>query len=226
MSQYDPVELARQVAMFRSFDDEQLLQVGSLLQEQRYQKGQTIFLQDETGGCLYLIITGRVRIYLSAPNGSEATLRIYGAGSYFGELSVLDSSPRSASASALNDVVCAVLYRDDFLRLLSTNFSLVQQVLAVLTERLRYTTTYSEHLIFLNTSQRVAAMLLQLIATEEPLDDQPRLKITQHDLASLACTTRESVNHALREFANQGLIHLERGAITVLNQAGLHQQLP
>jgi CRP-like cAMP-binding protein len=94
-----------------------------------------------------------------------------------------------------------------------------------LTERLRYTTTYSEHLAFLNAPQRVAAMLVQLAELEDLEQSPLRLAITQHDLAALACTTRESVNHALRDLAAQDILRSERGVVVVLDLDALRQQI-
>ncbi len=216
----DRQTLLQQVGLFRSLDPAQLSQITARLQEQHYRKGDIIFQQGDPGVCLYIIARGRVRVYLESADGREVTIRIYETGSHFGEFAVFDGAPRSASAAALGNVATFVLYRDDFLELLRTNFDLVQQVLAFLTERLRYTTTYSEHLAFLSAPARVAAHLLQL-ATADPQSQTPRLNVTQHDLAALACTSRESVNYALRDFAARGLIQIERGAVVILDPAGL-----
>lgn len=214
----------QQVALFRSFDPAQLRQVADRLKQQQYRKGDIIFQQGDPGVCLYIIARGRVRVYLSSADGREVTIRIYETGSHFGEFAVFDGAPRSASAAALSNVTTFVLYRDDFLELLQANFDLVQQVLTLLTERLRYTTTYSEQLAFLNAPARVAAQLLQL-ATADPQPEPQRLKVTQHDLAALACTSRESVNYALRDFAERGLIQIERGAVILLDPAALREMV-
>jgi CRP-like cAMP-binding protein len=223
MVQREPIALAllRQVSLFRTFDEAQVQQVAALLKEQHYRKGDIIFQQGDSGGCLYIIGSGRVRVYLSGADGREVTIRIYGEGSHFGEFSVLDGAPRSASTAAISDVTTYVLHQDDFLSLLHTNSALVQRLLAALTERLRYTTTYSEKLAFLSTPQRVAATLLQLADLEPDTGSPVRLRLTQTDLASLVSATRESVNHALRDLADQRLICVERGAVVVLDRAAL-----
>lgn len=216
----DP-NLLRQVSLFRTLDEAQVEQVAVRLKEQRYHKGQIIFQQGEPGGCLHIIVSGRVRVYVSHIGGRELTLRIYGKGSHFGEFSVLDGAPRSASVAALSSVTTFVLYQHDFLELMQEDFGLVQRVLIILTERLRYTTTYSEQLAFLNAPGRLAATLVQLASQEGTEHDPVRLEVTQQDLATLVCTTRESVNHALRDFADAGLIRIERGAVVVLSRDGL-----
>src|SRR5215212_9013626 len=120
----------RQVPLFQALDDDQIRQIGGLLKERRYHKGDTVFHQGDPGGCLYLVTSGRVRIFVNSPDGREATVRFYGPNSTFGEFSVLDGQPRSASAAAVDDVATLALYRADFLGLLRQHFDLVERMLA------------------------------------------------------------------------------------------------
>jgi CRP-like cAMP-binding protein len=219
----EPTSLAavRQVQLFRTLDEAQLQKVSRLLKERRYRKGEIIFHQDDPGGYLYIISAGRVRIYVAGPDGREVTLRIYGPDSNFGELSVLDGESRSASAAALDDVITYVLYREDFLNLLRENFALVQHILAILAERVRYTTNYSEQLAFLSVPGRVAALLMRLAGAEAEVQAPVRLELSQQELADFANTTREWVNRALHDFAAEGLVRVERRAVVILNPDGL-----
>jgi CRP-like cAMP-binding protein len=215
----------RQVSLFQALDDEEVRQVSVLLKERRYHKGDTIFHQGDPGGCLYLVTSGRVRIFLSSPDGREATVRFYGPNSAFGEMALLDGQPRSASAAAVDDVVTLVLYREDFMGLLRRHFELVERMFAMLTERLRYTTSYSEQLAFLSVPGRVASVLLHLAGIEADPHKPARLDLTQDDLAKFANTTREWVNRSLKEFAEAGLVRVERKAVTVLDRAGLDRRV-
>ena len=219
----EPTILAaiRQVQLFRTLDEAQLQKVSKLLKERRYRKGEIIFHQDDPGGYLYIIGAGRVRIYVAGPDGREVTLRIYGPDSNFGELSVLDGESRSASAAALDEVTTYVLYREDFLNLLRENFALVQHILAILAERVRYTTNYSEQLAFLSAPGRVAALLMRLAGAEATVQAPIRLELSQQELADFANTTREWVNRALHDFAAEGLVRVERRAVVILDPSGL-----
>jgi len=217
--------IMRQIALFGALDDEQLQHVATLLKERRYRRDDTIFHQGDSGNCLYIIASGRVRIYLVSQDGREITLRIYGRGSAFGEFAVLDGEPRSTSAAAMEELTTFVLYRDDFMDLLRQNFALVQHVISMLTERLRYTTSYSENLAFLSGPERVAGLLVQLAGADPTARGPVRLELTQQELANFASTTREWVNRALRDFAEQGLVRLERGAVIVLDCAALRRQV-
>jgi CRP/FNR family transcriptional regulator, cyclic AMP receptor protein len=213
------------VPLFQLLDDQQVHKISLLLKERHYRKGDTVFHQGDPGGCLFLVTSGRVRIFLNSADGREATVRFYGPNSAFGEFSVLDGQPRSASAAAVDDVTTLVLYRDDFMPLLRQHFELVEQLFAMLTERLRYTTSYSEQLAFLSVPGRVASVLLELAGIEADPLTPARLELTQEDLAKFANTTREWVNRSLRELAEAGLIHVERKAVVVLDRAGLARRV-
>jgi CRP/FNR family transcriptional regulator len=118
-----------------------------------------------------------------------------------------------------------VLYRDDFMRLLRESFPLVEHVIQLLAERVRYNTAYTERLAFLSVPGRVAALLVQLADTAQADEGPARLELTQQELADFASTTREWVNRALRDFADRGLVRLERGAVIVLNRPGLRSSV-
>lgn len=219
------LSVVQQIALFQSLDDGQLHRISLLLQERHYPKDDIIFAQGDLGDCLYIVADGRVRISLLNPDGRELTICIYERGTAFGEFSVLDGRPRSATATALDTITLFVLYRADFLRLLQEDFVLVKHLLAMLTDRLRYTTDYSEHLAFLSVPGRVAARLVQLARMKADGDEPIRLRLTQQNLADFASTSREWVNHALGAFTDQGLIRCERGTVIVIDREGLQHQV-
>ena len=215
------IDLLRGVEIFRMLEDAQLRQVRTLLRRQRFRAGESIFLQGDPGDCLYIILDGYVRIYLLSADGREVTFRVYGSNTAFGEFAVLDGKPRSACAVAATDVSTMVIYREDFLALIERNVSVLYRVVEVLTERLRYTTLFSKSLAFLSTSGRVAAALVMLAEQASPLPGPVKLDITQQELAKYAGATREWTNHALHDFADEGLILIERRAVTVLDRERL-----
>lgn len=208
--------MLRQIELFKPLREDEAAAVSALFRARTFAAGALIFQRDDPGDCLYLIRSGRVRIVLPSEDGRAITLRIYGPGEVFGELSLLDGGPRTASAEAVEAVDAALLFRDDFLALLRVRFELVQHVITLLVERLRYTTRYTEQLAFMSIPGRVAAALLQLRAP-----DQARIAITQQDLASYVGVTREWVNRTLREFETRGWVTLTRGALQIVNAGAL-----
>lgn len=212
----------RQVPLFRTLDDPQLHSIEALCAERRYRRGEVIFHQGDPGGWLYVIDSGYVRIYVVNPDGREMAIRVFGPGSAFGELSVIDGKPRSATAAALRDVSAFVLYREDVRTLLQQNSGIALQIIEMLAERLRFTTTYSQSLAFLDAPERVASVLVQL-SRVLALDPPIRLELTQQDLAEFANTTREWINRTLHTFAENNWIRIERGAVVVSDIVALER---
>jgi CRP/FNR family transcriptional regulator/CRP/FNR family cyclic AMP-dependent transcriptional regulator len=176
---------------------------------------------------MYIIESGKVRIFILSESGQEISVNIYGPGDTFGELALLDGLPRSAGAVAVEQTVTLALHRDDFLRHLETYPRMAQSIIEVLSTRLRYTTSYAESLAFLDVCGRVAAKLLELAerygVQREGIEIE--LRLTQAELASWVGTSRESVNKVLGTFRGQGLIEVEGRKITILDRQGLKKRI-
>lgn len=219
--------LLRSVPIFARLDDEHLRLLGDSLGMQTFERGETIFHQGSVGNVLYLIVAGQVRIYTVSQLGQELSVMIYCDGDFFGELSLLDGEPRSASAVAMRRTSALTLHRDAFLRAIRSVPEIAVTVLAELSARLRHSNTYIEHLAGHSAPQRVVRTLLDL-AEQHGVSEAGTMRIdlhlTQDDIASLAGTTRETVNRVLSGLRDQGLIRIERARVSVLNLPQLEAQ--
>jgi CRP/FNR family transcriptional regulator, cyclic AMP receptor protein len=169
---------------------------------------------------LHLIVRGQVRIYTISQLGQELSVKIFRDGDFFGELALLDGQPRSASAQAMCATQTLTLHRHAFREAVRTLPEIAVLVLEELSARLRRTNTYIEHLASHSAPQRVVRTLLDLADQYGVgVGDATRieLRLTQDDLASLAGTTRETVNRVLSGLRDQGLIQIERARVSVLN---------
>lgn len=224
MSQLDTL---RNVLFLAGLSDPELEALAGSLERCAFGKGQVIFHQGDPGQAMYIIETGRVRIFVLSETGQELSVNIYGPGETFGELALLDGQPRSAGAIAMTDTVTQALRRADFLRYVETHPRVALRIIEVLSARLRYTTTYAESLAFLPVQGRVATKLLELADRHgvRVAGQALELWLTQAELASLVGATRESVNQALRAYREQGLIAVERQKIILLDRRGLEEQI-
>ncbi|MBN2359464.1 MAG: cyclic nucleotide-binding domain-containing protein [Deltaproteobacteria bacterium] len=131
------------VPIFASLERAQLAQLVALATEERYGVGHHIFAEGDRGTKLYLLLDGRVRISKFIPGIGEEALAILNAGSYFGEMALIDQSPRSAHAIAHSDVVLGAIESSAFEQLLFVNRDLAYDVLwnfvRTLSARLRET---------------------------------------------------------------------------------------
>jgi CRP-like cAMP-binding protein len=125
-------------------DREALLQV---MRRESYPEGTVLFHKDDVGDTMYLIVQGRIRIFMTDAEGRDITLRYYGPLNMFGEFSPIDQKPRSASAAAAEPLEVLALHRDDFLAFLKERPLVGLEMMRTLVDRLRYTTDYLQKVI-------------------------------------------------------------------------------
>jgi CRP-like cAMP-binding protein len=134
----------RGVSIFKDLSEEELARVGKLCSEKNFSADELIFIEHTEGDEMFLLLEGEVRISLEMANEDEAMpLVTLGSGEVFGELSVVDDSPRSATARAGTDCRCLVLKKEDFDRLIEEDhdlgFSVMRNVARLVSRRVRNT---------------------------------------------------------------------------------------
>lgn len=186
--------------------------------------GTTIFSEGEKGDSLHVVVDGRVRISVTSGSGDEATVAMVGPGDCFGELSLLDGRPRSASAVASTITKTFVVTRDAFGEWVGERPAAALAILETLSLRLRRTDEALADLAFLDLAHRLAKQLIALASMHTAegaprLDPPVRINVTQGELASMLGVSRESVNKQLNAFAREGWLSLSRGAV-ILEKPG------
>ena len=216
-----------QVPLFSQLSKEDLEALAEKAQPRRFRSGQVIFYKDDTGTQFYVIMEGKVRIALPSPQGEEITLAILGTGELFGEFSLLDGGPRSATAVAAEDVWALTVSQRDFVSWLDGRPSAAIALLRVLSRRLRRSDELLGDASFLNVPGRLAKKLLELAelyGRETPPGRPVEIRLTQEEIGSTIGVTRESVNKYLRYFSSKGWVSLKKGRITILDERALRDQ--
>jgi len=134
------VDLLRSIPLFASLDQEELMGLAELLKRQTYSRHDTVFWMHEKGEHLYIVESGTVRISYTDKEGQETDLATLREGSFFGELSLIDGGPHSATARAAIETVLLKLDRASFYHFLTTHQKLSYALLQVLSQRLRANT--------------------------------------------------------------------------------------
>jgi CRP/FNR family transcriptional regulator, cyclic AMP receptor protein len=214
--------------LFNNLSKEELNQLAQIARERRFDRGQVIFYEGDLGGSLYIIVTGSVKIVIMADDGREHILGLLHQGDFFGEVSLIDGEPRSATAIALENVSVVMISRDDFIRLLRENPEMSLKIMVTLCERLRKTDKHVESLAFLSAPGRVAQVLLNLAEVHMPGQEKNITvshKITRQEFASLAGTSRETLTRVLMDFQDDGLIKLEKNKIHIYDRLHLKEKV-
>ena len=215
----EKVTLLAQVPLFASLTAEQLAEIADKLIVRNYQRGTTIIHQDEPGSMLYIIANGHVKITTVSSEGEELILALLTDNDFFGELSLLDGQPHSASATAMETTQVVTLNRDEFLEVIAQNPEMVNNILVVLSNRLRRTNTMFEDAVFLQLPARLSKRLLELGERHGSKTDsglEIELRLTQQDLANFLGASRVAINRLLRQLQDSGLISIDRKHITIL----------
>ncbi len=206
------------VPLFAGLAPAALGDVAHGLVARRFRRGEVIFHQGDPGNALFIVESGVVKISLPSEAGEEAILATLQAGEFFGELALLDGAPRSATAVAMEPSRMLMLPRDRFRELLA-EASIRDALLVGVAKELRRLTIHVEELHFLDIAGRLAARLAYLAGEggTRLTDGALRLDLplTQSDLAAMVGCTRQSVNKLLGQFADDGLIRLDRDAVVV-----------
>jgi CRP/FNR family transcriptional regulator, cyclic AMP receptor protein len=130
------VEFLRRVRLFQELDDHILNEVGNAAVEQRWEPGQEIVRQGDTGVGMFIIRSGKVEI-CQEHGGQDEKVRDLGPGEVFGEMALLDEFPRSATVRAIEPTTCLGITRWHFRGILESHPQIALKLLPVLTKRLR-----------------------------------------------------------------------------------------
>ena len=216
-----------EVPLFEGIPPEGLEIAEQALRTLVYRPGQTIFEAGESGHALYLIRSGRVKIAHCNLDGKEKVLAYLNPGEIFGEMSLVDEEPRSATATAVDEVTLHALYLEEYWGLVRRYPRVAHNLARIIARRLREMNHEVEVLTFEEARGRIAYALLKLHRHRfgEPTARGRRMSLTHRELADLAGTSRETATRVLNQFHERGLVHAGPRTIELLDTRGLENVL-
>ena len=220
-------DVLRQAPLFSSLDDDAAASLRSSMSETRIGRGDVLFLEGDSGVRLYVVTDGKIKLGRTSADGRENLLAILGPGQMFGELSLFDPGPRSATATAVTPCTLMSLGHDELLRWLEDQPSVARALLHQLAARLRKTSDVVADLVFSDVPGRVAKALLDLSRRfGRTADDGIHVHhdLTQEELAQLVGASRETVNKALADFAMRGWLRLEPRSVVLIEVERLRKR--
>lgn len=212
-------------SLFRVLTDEGIAAAVESGLSRTYSAGQIICHQGDLGDHLYVVIEGLTKVIFTSERGDEMVLNILGTGEIFGELALLDGSPRSASVVALQSTSVFILPRKRLLELMRRNPLLADEFLKSIGRLVRKLTEQVGDLAFLDLGGRLAKILLQ-ISERHPHTQGLVLdrEFTQSDLAGMIGASRPAVNRALQSLAARGLIAVRGRIVEIRDLEGLKRR--
>jgi CRP-like cAMP-binding protein len=210
--------------LFAGLPREDLDALAALSTERRVAREVPVVRRGDDDASLLVLVSGRMRVSAVSADGREVTLRIMEAGTFLGEIALLDGRRRSADVTAMADSVLLVVERAAFLPFLSSRPELMLRLMALLCDRLRRSSSAFEDVALASLSSRLAKLLLDLAdqyGKPVPEGVRIRLKLSQKELSAQVAATRERVNKQLRQWHEQGLLGEQDGDMVVREPAKL-----
>lgn len=213
--------------LFAEMDPENSRALIESMNPVAFARGDVLFHEGDPGDRLFVIRSGKIKLGRRSSDGRENLLSIQGPGEMFGELSLFDPGPRTATATVVADAELVELAHTDLVAWLEQHPTVAKHLLKALAHRLRRTNEALADLVFSDVPGRVAKALLDL-ATRfgEPTDEGVRVAhdLTQEELAQLVGASRETVNKALADFAARGWVRREGRAVVLLDADRLERR--
>lgn len=218
-------ELFRQVPLFAGLEDEDLESLISVANRRKYPKDGVIFFEHDLGDALFMILAGRVKVTILSDDGREIILAMLSDGDFFGEMSLLDNEPRSATAIALQETEMVVLHQRDFLSIVEKRPRVLINLLSVLSSRLRKANQQIGNLALHDVYGRVARILLEMASENGSRQADGRVSFrrpTHQEIANMIGATRETVSRMISDLNRQG--YIEISGKNVIIQAALAKE--
>lgn len=197
----------QKIALFSGLSETDLITLRARAQSKIYQRNTIVISQGDETNSLYIIESGRVKIYISDEEGREFILGTLEDGDYFGELALLDKGRRSASVMTLDPCHFWIISSSDFLQWVDGRTEILMNIIKELIKRIRLLDTDIANLALLDVYGRVARILLQ----RAELIDEKRVvdRLTHQDIANMVGASREMVTRILKDLRQGGYIEIE-----------------
>ena len=208
----DPNALA-EIALFKGLPPERLRRLNDQLHKKSVPAGTNMITAEQPGEVVYILLEGTVKILIEQMDGREVILAFLGAGDTVGEMSLVDSAGRSANVMTMEKCTFLWMDRNAFQDLLKNVPEFTQNLVRMLSGRLRMANEQIQSLSSLDVAGRLARQILafaERYGQEEPgQGTRIPLRLTQSDLAELVGASRERVNQVMVDFRQKNYLAVD-----------------
>ena len=205
----------RRVPLFSSLADVQLDTLSSGSTRRSFPRNRTIVSEGEPSQSLYLMLAGRAKVQRSDAEGKEVILAMIGPGEFFGEMSLIDDAPRSASVITIEPCDFIAIQKDSFKGMLAQSPDMAMQIMRGLVRRLREADKKIETLALLDVYGRVARVLLDFSETVNG-ERVVKSKLPRQEIAKMIGASREMVSRVMKGLEIDGyIVSLPQGRLVL-----------
>ncbi|USR78795.1 Crp/Fnr family transcriptional regulator [Arcanobacterium pinnipediorum] len=207
----------REVDLFTQIPQEELIEFNRILPRKTFTAGHIIYDPLRPEVTLFIVKTGRVRIFQINPNGKTFTLAIYRPGDIFGNMPIIGQYLSSSYAEAIEESTLCQLSMADVESYFLADLRISQELTRILAKRVTDLENRLSDMALRPLAQRLASLLLTTGQPSSiPWKNHLTVTMTHEQLASLAGSTREAVSKTLADLARRGMITQKRGSIILL----------
>jgi len=214
-------DLLKQVPLFANLTDAEYRTLAEVMTVRKFPKDCMVIWAEDEGDSFFIIRSGEVKVTVNASDGREVILSSLGVGDFFGDMSLLDSEPRSANVVTLSPTEALVLRRVDFLRALDAYPSIAVHLMVALAARLRKADHQTANLALLGIADRICHVLME-IAEEDGVETDEGIVIrkrpTHQMIASMSGTARETVTRVLKQLSEDGYIRSDGRELVIVKR--------
>ncbi|MCE1241830.1 cyclic nucleotide-binding domain-containing protein [Oryzomicrobium sp.] len=207
----------RRVSLFSRLTDEELSRIARNSQRRSVTRGTAVVRSGDPTDSLYILLTGSAKVTNTDDEGREVILSLLAPGDFFGEMGLIDGSPRSADVVALEACELLQISPAEFQRCIVDHFDVALSLMRGLVQRLRVADRKIESLALLDVYGRVARLLIDFSEEEDGRRIITR-KLSKQDIAKMIGASREMVSRVMKDLETTGYIRCEPGRI-ILNAA-------
>lgn len=207
-------QILKTIPLFADLKDEELNSIASHAITKTYPKNAIIINEGDDTSSMYIIQTGKIKVFLSNEDGKEVILSMMGPGEHFGELSILDPAPRSASIMTMEPCKFSIISKENFEQSLDAHPDISRNMVTELTRMVRRLTENIRGLALMDVYGRVAHTLLDMA---EDIDGVKIInqKLTHQDIARMIGSSREMVSRIMKDLQKGGYITSESKRIVI-----------
>jgi CRP/FNR family cyclic AMP-dependent transcriptional regulator len=205
----------RNVPLFSGLNEVELDKLSKVAGRKRVARGTFIVRAGDSTDSLYILLSGRAKVTNFDEEGREIILAWLNPGEFFGEMGLVDGSPRSASVMAMEPCELLNISSDAFTRCMQDNFEVAQKLMQILVRRLREADRKIESLALLDVYGRVARLLLEL-SVDDNGKKVVKKKMSKQDMARMIGASREMVSKVMRDLELSGYIVCEGDTVTIM----------
>lgn len=205
MTQEQNIAFLRRVPLFSGLTEAQIERLAAGSVRRNFPKGRVIVTEGEPSQSLYILLSGRAKVQRSDTEGKEVILAVIGPGECFGEMSLIDESPRSASVITTESSDFMSINKDSFKSMMMSSPEICLRIMIGLVRRLREADKKIETLALLDVYGRVARVLLDL---SEKVGNERivRVKLPRQEIAKMIGASREMVSRVMKGLEVEGYI--------------------